>query len=145
MLLPFPDIGKKTMNCETLKKILLQGEDHIFKFIENFASIDTLAEEICAFANSEGGYIIIGASGNGEITGLNKSDISRLNQWIFHATSQKIDKITSVLTHELICDNKLILLVHILRGRQKPYAINQTDVWVKNGADKRKASSDEIS
>jgi len=116
---------RKTMNCETLKKIILQGEDHIFKFKENISGIDILAEEICAFANSEGGYIIVGVHENGEITGLNISDISRLNQWVSNATSQKIDKMIPVLTHELICDNKRILLVHILRGRNKPYTVIQ--------------------
>jgi predicted HTH transcriptional regulator len=134
----------KTVNCETLKKILLQGEDSIFKFEENYHSIDELAEEICAFANSDGGYILIGVSNNGTLKGLDLSDISRLNQWISNATSQKMNKMVLVLTHELICDTKRILLVHILRGRLKPYAVNLTDVWVKSGSDKRKVPADRI-
>lgn len=132
------------MNCEALKKILLQGENSIHQFKLNFNSIDKLASEICAFANSQGGYIIIGVSDNGELAGLEISDISRLNQWISNATSQKIDKMILVQTQILICDNKRILIIHIPQGSHKPYAVNRTDVWVKCGADKRKAPIDEI-
>jgi predicted HTH transcriptional regulator len=132
------------VNCEALKKILLQGEDSIHQFKLNFNSIDKLASEICAFANSQGGYIIIGVSDNGELAGLELSDISRLNQWISNATSQKIDKMILVQTQILICDNKRILIIHIPQGSHKPYAVNRTDVWVKCGADKRKAPIDEI-
>ena len=132
------------MNCETLNKILCQGEDSQYQFKENFSSIDKLAAEICAFANSDGGYIIIGVSDNSELTGLDTSDISRLNQWISNATSQKVDKMILVQTQILICNAKRVLIIHIPRGLHKPYAVNRTDVWVKSGADKRKAPIDEI-
>jgi hypothetical protein len=42
------------MNIVQLKERLLAGEDSEHQFKENFSSIDQLASEITAFANSQG-------------------------------------------------------------------------------------------
>ncbi|MEQ8171783.1 MAG: ATP-binding protein [Candidatus Eremiobacterota bacterium] len=77
------------MDCIELIDILDKGEDSKHQFKENFNSIDNLAVEISAFSNSTGGMLIIGASDNGDLSGLSQDDIKRLNQWISNATSTK--------------------------------------------------------
>ncbi|RMG27120.1 MAG: transcriptional regulator [Methanobacteriota archaeon] len=132
------------MNCAELLDILDRGEDSSHQFKENFASIDNLAVEISAFANTDGGMIIIGVSDSGKLIGLRKADIQRLNQWISNAVTNKIDKPIDVTTEILSCEGKRILVVRIPRGIDKPYAVNRTDVWIKKGADKRRASIEEV-
>lgn len=132
------------MTCSELLEVLNQGEDSYHQFKENFHYIDQLAVEISAFANSDGGMIIIGVSDFGEITGLSKEDIHRLNQWTSNATTSKLDKQIFVKTEILICEDKRVLIIHVPRGLNKPYAVNRVDVWVKSGADKRRAPIEEV-
>ena len=132
------------MDCIELSQILDNGEDTKHQFKQDFNSIDKLAAEISAFANSQGGLIIVGVSDIGEIIGINKEEISRLNQWLSNATSQKIDPPIFVSTEILKCDDKRILIINIPLGTSKPYAVNKSEFWVKNGADKRRATREEL-
>ena len=132
------------MNCQELLHILEKGEDSRHQFKEKFNSIDNLAVEISAFANTDGGKIIIGVANDGKLTGLSKKEVDRLNQWIANATTHKIDKPIFVKTEILICEGKRILIIHVPLGLNKPYAVNRTDVWVKVGADKRRAPIEEV-
>lgn len=132
------------MNCEELLDIVEQGEDYTHQFKEDFSGIDKLAIEISAFANSAGGMLIIGVTDSGELKGLSKEDVGRLNQWISNSTTDKIDKQIFVKTEVLICREKRILVIHVPRGLNKPYAVKRVDVWVKSGADKRRAPIEEV-
>lgn len=132
------------MDCLELRNILDQGEDTTHQFKTNFHSIDALAVEISAFANTDGGMMLVGVSDAGEPVGLSKEDVGRLNQWISNATSNKLDKQLFVKTEALLCDGKRLLVIHVPRGVNKPYAVNRVDVWVKSGADKRRAPIEEV-
>ncbi|MCP5053741.1 MAG: transcriptional regulator [bacterium] len=132
------------MDCKELLEIINQGGDYTHQFKENFSSLDKLAIEISAFANSEGGMLIIGVTDSGELKGLSKEDVGRLNQWISNSTSDKIDKQIFVKTEVLICREKRILVIHVPQGLNKPYAVQRVDVWVKSGADKRRAPIEEV-
>ncbi len=132
------------MDCIELFAILNRGEDSTHQFKENFTSIDNLTVEISAFANTEGGKIIIGVSDKGGLTGLSHEDIHRLNQWISNAATTKIDKSIYVKTEVLSCEDKRLMIIDVPRGSNKPYAVNRVDVWIKNGADKRRAPIEEV-
>jgi ATP-dependent DNA helicase RecG len=132
------------MDCNELLSILDRGEDTTHQFKSNFTSTDNPAVEISALANTDGGLIIIGASDSGELTGLSKEDVQRLHQWISNATTTKLDKQLFVKTEVILCDRKRILALRVPRGIDKPYAVNRVDVWVKDGADKRRAPIEEV-
>ncbi len=132
------------MKITTLKESLKKGEDSSRQFKENLNSIDKLTVEIAAFANTNGGDIYIGVDDNGVVKGLSSDDIKRLNQWISSATSQKIEPPIFVQTEIVICDEKKLMIIMVPRGDNKPYSVNKSEFWVKNGADKRRASRDEL-
>jgi len=132
------------MKCHELLKILRRGEDSFHQFKENFNSIDQLAAEISAFANSDGGKLITGVSDDGTIVGLSRDQIERLNQWISNTTSAKIEPQLFVKTEILLCKEQRVLVVHVPGGSNKPYAVNKTEFWVKTGADKRRATREEL-
>jgi ATP-dependent DNA helicase RecG len=77
------------METSELLELIEKGEDSQTQFKERFESIDVLAAEICAFSNSNGGNIIVGVSDDGEITGLAKEEIHKLNGWMSGTCSQK--------------------------------------------------------
>jgi len=132
------------METVILEESLKKGEDSSRQFKENLTSIDKLTVEISAFANTNGGNIFIGVDDNGVIKGLSSDDIKRLNQWISSATSQKIEPPIFVQTEIVLSDEKTILIITVPRGINKPYGVNKSEFWVKNGADKRRASRDEL-
>jgi ATP-dependent DNA helicase RecG len=130
---------------ETLEfmQILAQGEDSENQFKKNITNEDSLAAEMVAFSNGKGGRIFLGVDDDGSITGLESSDIHRLNQLISNAASQNVRPAINPITQNLTIQNKLILIIEIPQGINKPYQDKNGVFWVKNGADKRKATSRE--
>ena len=132
------------LTCEDLMEITSKLEDYRNQFKLNFESIDKLASEIVAFLNSEGGRILVGITNAGQIEGLTSSQIDRLNQWISNACKNNIYPVANVQTQTIICDEKSVLIIFVPKGENKPYAVNKTDVWIKSGSDKRKATIEDI-
>lgn len=127
---------------KNLLKIIKRGEDSKTQFKLRFDSVDALAAEISALANSEGGIIIVGVSDTGRLMGV--KDLRKLNQFISNACSQKMEPPISVITENLTYNNKLVVMISVPRGTNKPYAVNKSDFWIKVGADKRRASREEL-
>jgi len=125
-----------------LTEIIRKGEDSKTQFKERFHSPDALGAEISAMANSEGGIIIVGVSDAGGIVGI--EDVRGLNQMISNVCSQKMEPPISVITENVIHENKLIIMINVPIGGNKPYAVNKGDFWVKVGSDKRRASREEL-
>ena len=132
------------LTCEEILVIISKGEDYKNQFKLNFESIDKLASEIVAFLNSEGGRIFVGITNSGEIEGLTNSQLGNLNQWISNACRNKIYPPAVVKTQTINCEGKNILIISVPRGENKPYALNNTDVWIKVGGDKRRATIEDI-
>ena len=127
---------------ENIRDILIRGEDSKIQFKRRFDSVDSLAAEICAMANSEGGVIIVGVSDDGKAVGID--DLEKTNQWVSNACSQKIEPPVSVTTENVLFEGKRLLLIKVPLGADKPYAANKGDFWIKVGADKRRASRAEL-
>ncbi|MDR3125276.1 MAG: ATP-binding protein [Endomicrobium sp.] len=68
------------MNKETIK-ILSQGESINREFKECYNKIgNSVYETVCAFLNTKGGDIFLGAKDNKEIVGINKEYITLIKQ-----------------------------------------------------------------
>ena len=61
----------------------------------------TLAAEMAAFANSEGGTIFLGVADDGSLAGLSRADVKRLNQLIGNAASQHVRSPLAVQTENV--------------------------------------------
>lgn len=62
------------MTFENLQNLISQGEGKLLDF--KFAVNDTrkIAVAICAFANTDGGTLLIGVKDNGKIAGVNAQE-----------------------------------------------------------------------
>ncbi len=132
------------MDISELLECIEKGEDSQTQLKESFKSIDALAAEIAALSNSNGGSIIVGVSDDGVIKGLSRDEIQKLNEWISNTCSQKIDPPVNVSTQIIKLHGKNILIVDVPMGPNKFYMANGKDIWVKVGADKRRAKREEI-
>jgi predicted HTH transcriptional regulator len=133
------------MKDTEIKELIDKGEDSTIQFKSNFTSVDSLAAEITAFLNSRGGKILIGVSDDGELFGLDKDDIQRLNQWVSNVCTNKIEPpVSRILTENIRIDDKIVMVIKVPIGINKFYMANNEDVWVKVGSNKRRAGREEM-
>ncbi|GAG90162.1 unnamed protein product, partial [marine sediment metagenome] len=126
-----------------LLEILEKGEDSRHQFKTNITNPESLAGEMVAFANAEGGMIIIGANDNGQPIGLTQDDIRRINQLVSNTASNNVKNPINPFTENVKVVNKLLMVVNISEGTDKPYMDNNGVIWIKSGSDKRRVTSRE--
>lgn len=131
------------METTELIEIIGRGEDSRHQFKEDFRNADSLAAEIVAFSNTDGGRLLIGVSDAGQVIGLTAEDIGRLNQLVSNVASQSVRPPINPRTENIAHPGGLVLVVTVPSGISKPYMDKDGTIWVKSGADKRKATSRE--
>lgn len=132
------------MKIANLRKLVTRGEVSRLQFKADVRNVDALATEMVAFANSEGGQILIGVGDNGELNGISRSEVGRINQLISNAASQHVRSPISPLTDNVAVDKgRIVIVVTIPKGIDKPYFDKNGVIWLKSGADKRRVNSKE--
>lgn len=97
---------------------------------------------MAAFVNAEGGVIYIGVADDGSISGLAPTDVTRCNQLISNAASQHVPSPLTVHTENvLVGDNRVVIVLTVPKGLDKPYFDKNGVIWLKTGADKRRVNS----
>lgn len=110
------------MNLSELKTQVALGEDSRRQFKQDITNVDSLAAEMAAFANSEGGVIYLGVADDGALPGFTRADVVRINQLIGNAASQHIRSPLTVQTENLELDNgRLAIVLTVPKGIDKPY------------------------
>lgn len=131
------------METVEIMQVLAQGEDSYNQFKKDITNIDALAQDIIAFSNTLGGSLFIGVDDDGTVTGLSADDVRRLNQLLSNAASQNVKPAVNPLSEIAMIDDRRIMIIDVAKGVNKPYQDKNGVIWVKNGADKRKATSRE--
>lgn len=131
------------METTELIEILSRGEDSRHQFKADITNADALAAEIVAFSNTAGGCIFIGVNDDGSVSGLSSADVARLNLLISDAASQNMRPAVNPLTDNVPHPAGTVLVISIAEGINKPYMDKNGAIWVKNGANKRRATSRE--
>ena len=132
------------MNLPSLEKEVARGEDSVCQFKADVRNAESLASEMAAFANSSGGTIFIGVADNGSIPGLSSQDVSRINQLISNAASQLVRSPLTVKTENVSVETgRIVIVLTVPKGIDKPYFDKNGVIWLKTGADKRRVNSKE--
>lgn len=131
------------METTELIDLLSRGEDSRQQFKADMTNADALAAEIVAFSNTSGGRIFIGVNDDGSVRGLSGADLARLNQLVANAASQNVRPAVNPLTDNVPHPNGMVIVISIPEGISKPYMDKNGAIWVKNGSDKRRATSRE--
>jgi len=131
------------METSELLEIIARDEDSTHQLKADVKNETSLAQEMIAFSNTLGGMLIIGASDDGTISGLTRKDMGRLSNLISNAASQQIKPPINPMTENISLVDGLVMVVHIPKGISKPYMDKNGVIWVKSGADKRKATARE--
>ena len=133
-----------SMNEKTLMAQVALGEDSTRQFKADIRNAQSLASEMAAFANSEGGVIYLGIADSGSATGLSREDVARVNQLISNAANQLVRSPVTVRTENVLLKNSNVAIVlTVPKGIDKPYFDKNGVIWLKAGSDKRRVNSKE--
>jgi hypothetical protein len=124
-----------------LLELIRHGETETAEFKEDIGKPEELAETAVAFANGEGGIILIGVDNHANIIGIGQRDYEGTITNILrsHCEPQieyKIDR------RQL--EEKTVVLLHIHEGKDKPYTVREKGVYVRANATDRIATRYEL-
>ena len=100
-----------------------------------------LADELAAFANSNGGVMLCGVTDAGEVQGLTRAQLDGLERMLVEVSTDTIKPAIEIATHRLEIDGKALLAVEVASG----YALHDSPggSYRRVGSSKRAMTSDE--
>ena len=123
------------LNTENIQSLIDSGEGYNVEFKVRVPSkVRELTEEICAFANADGGYLLIGVDDNGQVVDTNLENDKR------SAIQGSISEISPALHCELYpvnISNKTVWVIDVPSGKDKPYIFSGS-IYVREGANSQK-------
>lgn len=127
------------MTEDTFKDLCLCGETTKVQFKEAFTSQKEIAKEMIAFANSKGGVILFGVEDkSGILVGLSYDEIQVISRELGNAANEQVRPTIYIDTEVVRIGEKHFLICSIEEGKNKPYKNLNGEIWVKQGADKRR-------
>lgn len=129
----FGKVKISNINKTELKNLVSTGENFHLEFKQKVSSPEKIAKEICAFANSKGGKILVGIGDNGEMTGLE----SYLEEefWIQQAAEELCKPKVDYSVEIIPIGKKDVLLVNVNEAQNKPIYVveqNKKTVYIRH-------------
>jgi predicted HTH transcriptional regulator len=111
-----------------IKSLIMAGESQVLDFKYNISDSRKIAKTLSAFANTDGGKLLIGVRDNGSIAGIRSDE----EIFMLEAASEVFTKpVIKLDIHEWQVDNKMVLEVDIIKSNTKPhFAQNDDDKWL---------------
>ena len=97
---------------ELFEEIIL-GEDATMEFKREMPHRDSMADEIAAFANSNGGTILIGIDDNRDIVGIDLQKLDQIEKTVVEICDDKIEPTVHIFTEKFRLDDKNLLRIKI--------------------------------
>lgn len=111
-----------------VRKLILQGEGTSLDFKKTITSTEKIAKSLVAFANNQGGKLLIGVADDGTIKGVKSEDEEKY--MINKAAHQFCRPAIEPTFEEIYVDDKLVLVVSIEESDLKPhYALDENKRW----------------
>lgn len=132
------------LDSTQLLHLVQGGETSLVQFKEDMTNPLSAAQELVAFANTEGGHILVGIDDKtGAVKGLSYADIQRISNLLVNAASEGVKPALTIKTESVAVNGTRVLVVTVPNGTHKPYKDKDGLIFVKNGPDKRKVTSNE--
>ena len=130
------------MNENYLLSVIKNGENSYIEFKSQNVHNDSLAKEIVAFANTEGGKIYIGVEDNFQISGCDKkSTEERVINICRNNISPPINPIIVIIKYY----NLDVIEITIKKGIHKPYKVKtNNNFYIRSGSVSIEPSNEEL-
>lgn len=131
------------MDLLELLERIRRGEDRHTEFKAADAHTDDLAGEIVGFANTNGGQLIFGIADDGQIIGVIDPDglMQRIDQIAYQNCEPPVTVVQETVRTG---DGRVVVVVHVPKGDQRPYRTNRGRYLIRTSSGKRDASPQEL-
>ncbi len=126
---------------QDIHDILAQGENSSIEFKSAQVRPDALAKEMAAFANTTGGIILLGVGDDGVIEGIGRN--KNYEEWSMNIARTNVSPALSIDYQTLEIAEKVIAVVSIPKGPDKPYQVSE-QYFVRVGSTNRRATQGEL-
>ncbi len=117
-----------------LLEIIANGENSGIEFKRDDVRPEQLAREVVAFANVQGGRVLLGVEDSGEITGLQRA---QTQEWVLNVFRDKVHPSIIPFYEEVTIDQAVrVGVITISMGVSKPYVVrhnNREEIYVRMG------------
>ncbi|WPL18283.1 Divergent AAA domain protein [Thiorhodovibrio winogradskyi] len=133
------------MTPEELFALIRQGENSGVEFKRDDLRREQLAREVVAFANFQGGRLLIGVEDDGTVTGIQRED---LEHWVIDTVFGRTVHPQLLPYYETVRvdDGKQVAVVTVLPGTAKPYVVRHNqreDIYVRVGSTSQLATREQ--
>jgi hypothetical protein len=98
--------------------------------------------KLLGFAIAEGGTIFLGVADDGTTPGLSAHDAARLNQLVGNTANHAVRSPLTVQTKNVaLPSGRVVIVLTVPKGLDKPCFDKNSVIWLKAGADKRRVNS----
>lgn len=130
-------------NSKKISALIHQGENAAVEFKNADVRPEGLAKEITAFANTNGGTILVGVDDDGNVSGIGRRE--NIEEWAANVSRNNVvpairPEICVVQHH-----HQKVLILDIPRGKDKPYQTIDGKYWIRVGSTNRMAAKEELS
>jgi predicted HTH transcriptional regulator len=138
------------MNRHQLRQLISDGESVRLEFKRRFTSPEKIAKEICAFANTQGGYLLFGVDDDGSIVGV-ESEKEQI-ELVQRAAEFFIEPPVPVRIEVVEIEWKDVVVVAVEPSQERPHAVvdgnsprrNRGIVYVRSRAESVQASREMV-
>ena len=127
---------------DSVRRLLDQGENASVEFKLEDVRPESLAREFVAFANTQGGVLLLGVSDDRQCVGL--SDPERQEERLCNIARQNVVPPIDIRTYRVTVDGRVLLWVEVPKGRERPYQTQQAQYLIRVGSTNRVASQGEL-
>ena len=128
------------LTAEEIKSIANCGEGYNVEFkLKVPSKVRELSEEVCAFANSEGGFLLIGIDDKDQIVG---AAIDNPKRSAIQDSIRDISPALHVDIYSVDIDGKTIWVIEVPSGKDKPYVLSGA-IYVRESDNTQKLTTAE--
>ena len=118
------ETSRRPLKRHELREIIAGGESSTVEFKRKFTSAEKFAREIIAFANTSGGYLIVGVDDNGKIVGVeSEKEQVELIGIAQHSITPWLDVEVDIVEIEYVD----VVVVHVPNSAHKPHRLISDD------------------
>ena len=130
------------MSTKSFIKELINQQEHTSLEFKSGWNVEAILKTICAFLNTEGGWIIVGHNEK-ELIGLPDVTEEKVNQLKQNALENIFPQPLIYVQFETISEKSVVLL-NVLKGSRQPYSYKQK-YFIRKGSQTIEASPDDVS
>ena len=127
------------MTEQELIELCSLGESTTVQYKLEFTTQKQIAEELVAFANTRGGVIVFGAEDKtGRMVGLTFEQVQYTSRELGTTANDFVRPVIYIETETVKHEGMVYVVAYVKNGAYKPYKDLSGNIWVKQGADKRR-------